>query len=313
MATFRGVSFEETFDDSPEETFAVDQGRAVRTYLTAWADRYDFVDAFLGTASVATVGSVTYLTREIPHQHPDTNFFATAIPKIVGIGPRGSDGADETLVAKYEKARIFVVYTAPMYDIRADLEVLDGDDLPNEGYAMAAGSSRYIIRTAKPGARLYVLGRGAVKTVDNGLSVPEGVAVTIPHIDLQYQWMHVPLAAVPQAAIREGIGKINDAVFDGFEAGTLLCETPDPVPITDQTGNRRFNITYRFRYLPNRKRTLASNAGEAIGTALGWNYVLKPTANGTELDFIKTTATGALGGPPLYESFDFTKFFRPTQ
>lgn len=319
MATFRSTSFEELVLDpsSPEQAFQPDSGRAIRSILVAWADRVQARTDFLASVSVVSIDASTrYISRQVPHTFPDaTNFYAQSVAKLVGIGPRGKDGADDTMLAKYKHARLDIIYSPATYDYRSDDDLVSTGDINDlevisEGVALKNGRPRAVSITARPGGRILVLNRGLLKPVGSpDKPVLEGIPINEPHVDWAFTWHTVPVAALPFRAWRKCIGAVNDAEFYSQPAGTLLCEPPDLKPVTDAFGNRCFDVQYRFRAIYN----YDDRTDPGDPQPRGHNWVLQPVKDGgsIKLRYVQVTSDGTLSGDPLYRSADFTQLFEP--
>lgn len=314
MATWRSTEYTELVEGSPVKRFLTDQGQVTRRISVSGSDQLYIQAArdFIGYAEVTTEGGVNVLRRNIPHSFPDLpKMFCTGIPVCEGLGHRSKVND----VAVYEKELFTAIYSTPTYYILDDaaLQALHDTLTPDEGVAIAAGwlTSRYITKQVRQASRMLILNRGLMKPSDNpNKPIPEGVPFVEYAADIMYTWHQVPEAALPQVAHREGPGTINDAVFDGYPAGTLLSETPDPKPFTDQFGNRMFDIQYRFKFLPRWEDPTATPL-----VATGHNYILQPDGiqPNITLKYKQVDSKGNGTGTKLYRSYDFTKFFRPDQ
>jgi len=316
VAIWRSTTFSEIVDPaSPNEAHAVDQGRAQRVIKVAWDAREQAARDFLGTSEVVNFGGGNYLSRTVPHSYPGyPKLYCTSIPRVEGVGPVGHNGSlDGEHLARYQFALLTLVYTTPPYETLTDNELVANGDVdangnPSEGVALEQGRPRYVSLVPKPGMRVLTFNRSLLKNANTSMPVLEAVPLNVPHLDLTWTWHQVPKAALPWATWQVGQGRINNATFGVFQAGTLLIEPPEPRPITGPFGDRYFDVVIRARYLP--QYDFATPP-----VAKGWNYVLGPTGTGAAAvwDMIELTVSGAAGAANtrMYRETYLPAFFEP--
>lgn len=310
---WRNTYYDEMFTTaSPVEAWAPNQSRANRTLRVAWGSRRQASYDFLGYSEVLVGTSGTnYLSREVPHNYPDEpKIWCTDIPRIVGAGPIGFTGADTNMLAAFTFAELTLTYTATLYNILTDAEMVaagytNSDGEISEGVALKSSFGRYVTYRSKPGLRQLILNRGAVKRSDTNQMIPEGVPVPVPYEDIELTWHQIPEAALNTTVWGQTQGKINDDVFLGRPAETLLMEAPEIVTREGMYGARSYDVIFRMRYYPQY---------DSGGVASGWNYLLLPKgASGVAyLDMVKMTINTANTEAP-FKTADFTKCFEPAQ
>lgn len=336
--TDAGTQFREyTSDDgpSPKMAFAVDNARITRTLLVSGAavDWKAAKQNFLGRCYVTKTATTRTIHRDIPHSFPfESWLYATSIPEM----EQGSFDQTDSDVAVYKQLKMQVVYTALTYNVLPDSSVLNTEvghaleGRPDEGFALASGweNSRNITKTIKPSAKLYSLARGAMQIVGadlaSGTAKPllEGLPIVEPSAEVQYIWHNVPAGSsaageaglgVPWNLHLTALGKLNNATFDRFPAGTLRLESIDPIAGRDAIGNRVYNVTYRMQFLPRVGHLTGQNQDGSQDTYYGHNYVYTLDSTGNNLIVARVTSNGLATGTPPYRSLDFRRLFNPDQ
>lgn len=240
------------------------------------------------------------ITRTIPAQHPSFPFlYCTRIQQIdshkggfpilqskavpvIAYAERAPDGIN--CVDGW--AFFELEFSHPGFFILNDVDTA----------ALGRGEiSRWVRRAfnyALKSAELYKNG-ATLKFVSNAATVAEGIALKEigsrqiflrPVVTLEYQWVGVPIQAVPYVAIATIMGTTNADSFDmgtaGVRAGPgeLLCQAPkigEPYP--GPTGVLLTDLTFRFEYDqggwnrfpgPSGRRYLATFGGDATGRTL---------------------------------------------
>jgi hypothetical protein len=283
MATFRGVKFKER-PGSPDESYSNGQAVIRRTFDVAWSDRWKFITSMIGFP----INLVTPLQRETPPSYPVETFngsnwlFPVALDKCEGVGPPFSDGD----IARYQFARVTIRYESLTYKVAEDEASGDegGSGVP----------SRFVTKTSQPSAEYLTLPQGGFKWENSNVPVTGGRGQIVPSSLINYTWHQVP--ALPDAVTSgKYVGTVNDAIFDKYAKGTLLCTGIDSKPYRAINGMLVYDVTFRLKYY------------EPQGNGKGHNYFFRYT--GANLTFEKLTIGGNIGGVTVYPKQDFSKLF----
>lgn len=338
---FRGVHYAEV-DGSPEGNLYFDKGMITRRFHVAYENLDDVIAAFTGSVAIAVGGTdlddetklVRTLTRTIPHSMPRrSKMFVQGISNITNMkqceiinwpesaniapvieGHIDGNQFDGTGTARYWMCEIGLQYVMPSFKIKADSEVtiVTGPDpllgLPDEGTAIAYGYpfSRYITRHIKHMGKMLTIPRGLLKGSDGKL-ILEAIAIQENVAMFEYTWHQVPEAAIPELTWIAAQGTVNDAVFDGRPAGTLLFAGDpevrmDPNPLTEEY---MATIKYQFHSLCIPDDTVTPPV------VRGHNYVRKVIDNKIKPVEFSSDGVGVATGSRVFKSFDFRRLFRP--
>jgi hypothetical protein len=211
--------------------------------------------------------------------------FATEIESMEGCGPNGESVTGTPLnqrvddVSLFKKARVRVVYEAPTFNIQA-ARVEDVNSLETNAENWGTGglvprgladNKRYVTKIIQPTMEVIRLPYGFFKWANglekNGRSVAHignsnttGSFVIRPTIEITYVWHRVPSLQTKSnwnrasngdtnseqiGALHTHVGSINNAQFDGYPAGTLLCKAIEARPYRWIDGIRYYDYTYR--------------------------------------------------------------------
>ncbi len=220
-----------------------------------------------------------------------------------------------------------VTYRPLPFDIRSDTEMAALNAPLN-----TCELSRYVQRFYKFGARVLTFPKGVAYFKDDlqasryDRPIPEGAGLkTLPYGTWQYKWYHIP--SINWDAIWGCYGKVNasetgtdapDGRFDhqpsigganwvngkvrGWLPKTLLFEgVSDVEPVITAAGQRLWNLTMAFRYLP----------GKDGATQDTHNKIYRFVDN----DFYEVVTNYTSGKleaswKPIYESATFTNLFK---
>lgn len=315
---FRSTEYVES-EDSPKGGYYFDRGQVTCRIMVDHMARAQAVLDFAGSVQVNyDGGGQGYLTRVLPHALPARPWmYVQAVPNEEPLGLRGvtDEFGDGTGQSVYDLCELTLNYVMPTYKLKEDDDVLASTGplagKPDEGYALQEGyqDSRYVTRVKKYSSRILVLNKGMLKDQD-GKIIVEGVPFPEPGGEVQYTWHQVPEECLPELVWMANSGRVNDATFDGYPAGTLLFDgnvevRPSPNPITGQVLT---DVVYRFK--------LAFKADPADGTIYGHNYVYRLVTNPPALArlrprLVTTDAVGSALGSRMFPNLDFKKLFRP--
>lgn len=233
-------------------------------------------------------------------------------------------------VAIYQYARIPVTYEFVHYDIYSD-NPADGVTDNQEFY-------RFVIKDLKPSAEYLAVppsmpgicingsgsgsGSGAgssdaaiLKWSENDCpgrikqGFPGNIGFIIGTIDYKWTWLQIPYNALPLEAIKNTVGRVNNAEFDGCPPGTLLMMPPDIRRKGSAYGTRTWEIEYTARFNPRGHNKFYDFVGggfyQASKDGLFYNYGLGAGIGGVTDNGIPPD------GKLLYDSRDFMEVFRP--
>lgn len=333
---------------SPEETFLVDQSRAIARFRIAYNVRHEFIETVCGFSYVKRVAGKNVLFRTPPWEYPShVGLYCVGSPRNEGLTPYGTvppksytipvpvfpSGADLTVTLPssgqpdFADSRVTLLFTTLPYKTLADFAVIATTGplagLPDEGDALRRGIKRYITRTGKAAGKIITIPGAFLFYENTRVPIPGSSGSFFqPAVDLTYTWYNIPEEALPFKAWNEVPGGLNATTFDGWPAETLLCQQPTFRETVAPFGQHRFNVTYTFRFLPN----WFDNGSTAAARGHNWyprvapnDYT--PASLRGKLIFSKAVTRGpnnlfnligATGDPP-YRLVDFTKLFRPDQ
>lgn len=350
MASFAGIQFKEHVPGSPEVQLGDDSSQCVRMLDCDWDDRFALALLLITQAAVTfdPIVNKKVLTRRVPHSYAfdATNVFlgtnilyATRILKIEGLGRPNSfvegagTGGDASIpfvpgqvgpVAVYDKARLHVLYQTLTYDVLsdADLSGFQGNSIHEYGLR------RFVTKITRPNVENLTSPQGAFKRVyPSGSAVASadypvqwGVNKVIGTETLQLTWHNIPQEAVSNVLhnpssttdyYQRGLGKVNNAAFAGYAAGTLLLLSYDIRPIMHPFRRRSYDITFHIKHF---------NPTGTIGHNHIWAHnppTASPSAATTTWEWVEVTTTGATNlvaktdGISIFDWYDYTQLFTP--
>lgn len=311
---------------SPIESFAQDNSRTTRTYDVAYTDRVKTIKSILGGQSTSGDGGVE-IKRYAPLNDPDwfaTSWgpanqgdglpflFASEISKIEGIGkPAGGNfknSAGDLAAATYLTARISVTFSMPTFVI-----------FPGNTSSDESNWSRWVTRDFRvSGEYLSVPGGAGMKFV-TGPHTLKPVRIVgvrpgkvIPKYDLRVTWQRVPQRAIGSivvnavlqsagtlGAIDTTIGKVNQGVFNGFPAATVLLLGCSIKAYRWGSGNFYYDVEYLFNFNQN-----GFNKVPYLSAANTFGFVEISTDGLTHND------NNPLTGWHIFDNADFKKLFQ---
>ncbi len=342
--TIAGIDFEELWKESPQQVSGVDNQRTTRRYLINWGQVQAAEIALLGSSYLQTIvdSGVTrrYIAREVPHADPDRCWlYATNITAVEGVKPIGKQfyyqvGARDDLspglglttvdqppypfgyyAAKYEKAKLTVVYEALPYDVVVDSYVVNAVLRVPDDFTNIFGLKRYIVVDDVPSSKFLLLRGSGYRWMPPppgppGPTVPptlwrgnvvtsRNIPLPMPTSELTYTWFFVPEKAINFGYIRSRLGCTNLTTFDPeyqFPPRTLVLLSVQYPRKRLPGGGRGRNVVFRMRYQP-----------------AGVNSFPNPQ-NGNRMQEISTLGlpieNDALPVQP-YSTAEFANFFRP--
>lgn len=279
--------------------------------------------------------------------------YATEVSRFMGLRPSGSADYDDThagpplAYGDYYAAEVTIVYGALPYRVLTDQELSleftaelstfpnPVDDQPPREYTIR----RYVSRVGAPSAKHVTFPAGTYKWEGVGLPLvrtkPDGSTTSaklvssqttgkmIPYTDVTYTWYQVP--GIPKAIFTGAIGKVNRLPFDDFDAETLLLTSVELTPHRMVTGERSYDIAYRFRHLTGNNPEPFDDGDVPIsGTYAfadsGHNYFLRFDESGSgdskvttfvwDRPFTGPSADGSAAKKWVFESMLYEDLFR---
>lgn len=272
------------------------EATATRVFKCPWEDRVDFAIELFGGYDTAG-GSLVY-TAGAPFPG-----FPTLYCDDIDIQPFSenqaphanafSSGAGEEHNA-YDYARITAIYK-----LQQDLSSAGGPTAP-EGTYLTLEADASVDAFTVPGRswRWYVNSAddGAVKT-------DVGVPIKIPMVNYRLTWDRTPV--IPNDAIKNCIGRVNDATFLGWPIGCVMFDEPKIRGRFQPNGVQLWSLDYSFR-----AKALDSTASPGTTLDYSWSRFYREEA-GTGSDanehWLKIRVKNA--HTPPYAEADFSTLF----
>lgn len=261
------------------ERTAADSAECVRIVQTSWDNVREFPQAMLGSA----IQAGSRIHRLTPEPHPTRpGWFCDQVDLINGAGVPFEIGdvvvfrdmvPGSADIGTAGAARWRVMFRSLPYDVVDD---------QNAGANPLGELCRWVERLRDFACENQTIPAGQLYIDGQPLTAPWPIPTF--HEQLFYVWHQVP--AIPETAISNCVGYVNNATFDGkYAAETLLCLPPKLRPIWLPNYFRGYEITYAFGYRPQ-----------------GWNKFRK--SDGTW-----GTVTRVNGGSGPYFSVGFDQLF----
>lgn len=318
--------------DNPDEAFS-DNNSRIRELIDVWpgtADaRVTAYSTFLGGSSLQDNGTQRWISRQRPKPYSPFLSAATGTPFLFctsimggrpfGVGtPAAPLASREAVDAAQGTGRMEVIYTTLPYQVLADTAVLAGsgplNGKPDEGWVLANSgitATRYIEKQIDHGGKFFTVRAGAIWVQIPGGArkvLNMGIPVSEPTQTITYIQYGIPLAAFPQNAIQKTMGRVNDALFDGYAAGTLLYLGCGLRQYNNPFGQRVIDAAHRMLYKP--------ATGFTDNVAHGHNYILEvykdPGTGVPTIDYLQMWTDKAAGSQP-YKAMPMDAVFRPDQ
>ena len=134
------------------------------------------------------------------------------------------------------------------------------ETLPDEGYYLAYGNgvggdgSRYVTRFSEAAYRWATIPQGMLTYYGyiKANPIPHNGLLRIQQAQsVRYTHHMVDVLAVPNLAILNGEGFLNDRPFDGWPRGTLFLEAVHKRYYRSAVGNRVVDLTFEMTAMPN--------------------------------------------------------------
>lgn len=335
------IDYVEHVPGSPEPSFEPERTSATRVLDVdldgTWTPAVKFARSLLGyPKSKATFSGINYIQRCTPDEYPEplllTGSDGGVSLRAVKVAMRGigtpsyadCDTNGTNRIAVYPKARLTVQYGTLPFDVWS--ERTNGWESWNGGVRDESLLTRYVSKVVEPGGQYLTLPGDCFKFVAydggdvppvglGGRPVMQGTGRMLIHFNMQLTWHMVPESMVPCALVRpfplvadgpqaidNALGKVNDATFAGYPAGTLLLTGVRFRPYRSALGKRIYDITYQIKFFKPE-------------TGKGHNHIFKQF--GGEGRWYETTTDGTTNlivqtaGRSIYDWYNFKTLFRP--
>jgi uncharacterized protein Usg len=280
------------YRDTAKETFSESSSSSVKKYIVDWNQRAAFLDDLLGYAYTQS----GKLYRVLPDQHPDLyNFYALE----ASIDPEGAPSVSGRK-SSWKRALITVTYRPVNWDVKSDEQVTTELD-------------RYVQKEYSEAADMLTL-QSYFKFCQRDAILQSQPGMIQPFLECTYTWKQVPANnsspyKIPnESTVRDLIGTVNNATFDGRAKGTVLFAGVEPKPITPKLSSATskwlyWDIAYKFIIRDNGPVTISSTTEQA-----GHNYIFDSAYGRYDLVTAGTNA-GLTTGQRIYEYSDFSQLF----
>lgn len=284
---WRGIGYRELRKGTPRETMIRNEAKATRLLASSWDTRDDWYKALLGACNLVTIGNYLYPSRQVPHYHPKFDnipysntgpylgpipgatvpyLYATGlsgdgfipdgdIPKEIGVSD--TEGGEP---GNFEEVITTVEYSS------APFVMMDDETLGEFGLAGEAPFNdesfllRYVYGKIIPSPKYQSIPRAdSIRWASDFQPVTNEAAVPLVEADVILKWFDVNPALYSLETVANLAGKVNKYDFGHplfflgvFPAGTLVFITADVDMFRRATGEIYLDITYRFRYYPNK-------------------------------------------------------------
>jgi hypothetical protein len=296
------------------EIYRPNGNESVRILECNWNDRYGFIQDLIGYPKLDGFVAPFTLFRRLPEPHPELAYlYAVEADLLKGVGVPDispdsnlirflnkvpTDPIPEPGTEEFGRARFAVIYRWLPYVLAKDGDVDSEID-------------RFVERRQTFSAEnLGLPGNGFQFLTDyaahNNNTLQDNVQRLLFTKELSYIWYQVP--AIPEANIRNCIGKVNSMAFDtlgtvgldgsplGYPARTLLMIAPDIRPYSSTFGSLLYEIVYKFLYRPDT-----------------WTAAIRPgKAEFESVVFKNTGANHSAGDYGPYLQADFATLFQFT-
>lgn len=292
---------ESAIASSMDESYQNNAAKASRVFDVGFDERWDFVREMIGWSEDYLPDGVTrYIKRTLPKAYPVFTrknnkpwLWARHASSIKGLKAENWSAGRQH--GRYNLSRVKIDYESVPYSIWRDDEIRNASGVPDEALLY-----RYIVRTFQPSSEYLTFPRGAYKWVDDAVEanrapVDGSHGRVVSFLEITYTWVEVP--GVPEA-LAGRIGAVNDALFDGAPAETLLLVGATLKPYRSVVGNRVFDIEMKMRLF---------NPESGVGH----NHFLRFKGDGAAPNYARITNDGLSTGTPVFPRKNFKALFGP--
>ena len=271
-----------------------------------WDQRWNFIRSVFGYPLVKTIVDPlgdpvwTFIDRTDPMAYPirtiggKSLLYPQDVTRVRGLGAwRVKNGT-----GYYDEARVDIRFGSRPYSVQSNYHAVrdfDGHKLVDESTL-----TRYVEKRWSFVTQALTLPRGGAVWEGTQVPVDDSNIRIVSHIEMVYVWYQVP--GIP-AAVKTHLGCVNDSNFDGHPAETMLLSGVELRPYRWVTGQRLYDILYKFRFFN----------PEGVK---GHNHFLhyKGASVAPAYDRILTPGTppgGASGTEGIFKLKDMRELFRP--
>ena len=327
------------------EQHAAEGSGAVRTFYTAWNDRFIFIENLLGFAKTATWSGSwpdatgwngMYIHRSLPKLGYSMGQFDSGGEPVEWVYPVRvmvtTDGqvfnGTSPLSVYYPSAtyaKITVTYGSLEYDLATDASIKYTGGSAGANVNGMLEWKRYTRIIQKPASIFFQYPQQCLQSVDypsTGQSAPLPQPVNVLDNIADF-WVYVnELPYDPIVGVNQCFGKVNRyAAFPttdypaGQPAETLHLVAADIVRLPLKCGRRYWNLQLGFRKVFNRAISGGgSGGGPVTESVVGHNYIRRSAPDGSfkSLRFYRVSVDGTSSltlGNPMLDVEDFTKLF----
>jgi hypothetical protein len=286
---------------------------AVLVGVVPWGQRYNAVEQILGFHYVdRSVADEPILFRRPPIKHPRWSWMtATKILNVTGLKPTGTESYPQSktlgLLAAYEKAELTVMFETLPYRTHfpADVALADRKEY-----------HRYVSFEYEPIEEVIMGQLGQMKFAEGatptGIAFPQTIGLIYPKLLIRMTWHMVPEDWIFNTTgnpinILDAVGKVNDDVWMGYDAGTLRMKAPrivrkiTPIGVPGEDVEFLYDVTLNLEFFQPPKGAVSAYEGHNLLPFRG------------DRQFYYATHDGTLGGTPIFASHDFDMIFTHAQ
>ena len=269
---------------SPNESFVMDGSMARRTFFVPYCYRQRFIRQMIGFPFM----DGAEMSRRLPAFHPEwvnvegKPFLFATKAESRGVGFRHQNDIYDEPLAYYDLAEVTIVYESLPFTVALKSEIAG---TPKEFY-------RYVKkRTRSAGEYLTAEWGGWVWTgsgnaaIDDKQAMGSRIGIWQGLTQVVYTWFDVHPDAFNRVRAEGMAGKINNADFDSYPAGSLLLTSVNYEPRQAPTGIRTLEVTFEMIYKVQKHNFFLHPTGFYYEVAAKGDNTRKPlqTANFTEL------------------------------
>jgi hypothetical protein len=290
-------AFEE-HEDSPDESGGRDGSFSfTRIFITAWADRWQFIAAHFASGPFGLPASYS-------SYWPGVLADKFQIGRLVNLPSLGTitDPNTQQLEHTDTKAKITITYTPLQWDQQQQNDPGEPSPLPVGTFATYSQQSNTEFRS-EPGRIL--------KWNSDSVRLPPDIAAVVPESATQHTVTWHQVRVVPWGTLDNMKGCVNQTAFrlpgspQVFQPETLLFDGfDDEVTLSMDGAFSTRKLALKFIQKSQKSMSAGKGATAAAGSAIyGWNHQIRPDTG--VYDKVKNYDTGL----PLFQLFEFNNLW----